>query len=90
MCNEETETHRYRRLWLDAAHELGQVAVALAEALDWPRCDGPNGRASDDVPLDALALADEAAQRIAELPRLITTTRHRQPRQPVRREREFA
>lgn len=79
-CNEDTETLRYRALWLDTAAELGLVAEALAEATGW--------QPSDDQPLpDALQLALVAARRLAELERAVAVY---QPRLKGRREREYA
>lgn len=61
----------YRRLWLNDAHALGQIAETLADALG---CGGPLG-ASEDEPLpDPLALAGVAADRIAMLEAMLTVT----------------
>lgn len=54
------EPAHYRRLWLDEAHALGQVAETLADALGW------QPTAQELLP-DGLELARAAAERIAEL-----------------------
>lgn len=79
----DTETHRYRAAWLDAEHELGQIAETLSDALG---CTGGH--------VDALHLAEAAAgailmARLREYGHLTRQTQHRKPRQP-RRERAFA
>jgi hypothetical protein len=65
----------YRELWLDSEHALGIIAEQLADVLGW------QPTTTEPLP-DALALADEAAQRIATLERLLNTTRHRSRREP--------
>lgn len=83
MClyeQDETETHQYRRLWLDAEHELGMVAELLADATGW--------QPSDTQPMpDALELAERAAMRLAQLEQAVDVY---QPRLRGRREREYA
>ena len=65
MCGaEETETHLYRRLWLNSEHELGQIAETLAEAIGWQPTD-------DQILPDALELAQVAAARLASLERAV-------------------
>ena len=65
---EELEMHLarvqldYRRLWLEDAHELGQIAETLAHALGW--------QPTEVEPLpNPLELAEVAAQRIISLER---------------------
>lgn len=90
MCEIDTETHRYRRLWLDSAHELGQVAECLSDALAWqPAHEG-------EMP-DALELAQVAATRLAQLEPLPLqggpggpTVAVYQPPLKARRQREYA
>lgn len=78
MCNEEQietafcSVGHYRQLWLDDAHALGMIAETLADVLGWQ----PTG---DEILPDPLALADEAACRIAELERLLSGIGHRGP-----------
>ena len=74
MC-EELETAFgtaacYRRLWLNDAHTLGQVAEILADALGWQPTD-------EQILPDALELAEVAASRIVELERVLSKVGHR-------------
>lgn len=79
MCEEELETLLsrvrldYRDLWLNDADKLGLIAEYLAEATGWEPTD-------EQILPDPLALAQDAAQRIATLERnLAGTVRHRRP-----------
>lgn len=81
MCEQgELETLRYRALWLEDAHTLGQIGCILADATGW--------QPTDDDPLpDALELALVATRRLAELEQAVSVY---QPKLRGRREREYA